>query len=144
MLGRRRHVAGSDLPAGLPVDLVLLVGRLVMRLGGGGEHVRVDEMAAPLARHQEALVDQLLEGKHHRAAGNPKFFRQNPAGRQWHRSGDLSVEDGCDDRLANLCLEGLSGFGRNPEQAGPYGRVIALWHGKSSSDGQLFSLGWTS
>ncbi|CDX16703.1 hypothetical protein MPL3356_220181 [Mesorhizobium plurifarium] len=144
VLGRRRHVACGDLPARLPVDLILLVRRLLVWLGGGGQHVRVDEMAAPLARHQETLVDQLLEGEHHCAAGNPKFFRENSARRQRHRGGDLSVENGRDDRLADLRLEGLAGFSRNPEQTGPYGRVIALWHGKSSSDGQLFSLGWTS
>ncbi len=33
VLGRRRHVAGGDLPACLPVDLVGLVGRLLVRLG---------------------------------------------------------------------------------------------------------------
>ena len=69
VLGRRRHVAGGDLPARLPVDLVGLVGRLLMRLGRRRQHVGIDEMAAPLARHQEPLIDQLLERRYQRLRG---------------------------------------------------------------------------
>ena len=96
-------------------------------------------MAAPLARHQEALVDQLLERQHHGAARHAEFFGQDPAGRQRHRGGDLAVEDGGDDRLADLRLQGLAGFRRNPEQAGPYRRVVSLWHGRCSSMASFFA-----
>ena len=83
-------------------------------------------MAAPFARHQETLVDQLLERQHHGAARDAEFFGQDAAGRKRHRSGNLPVEDGGDDRLADLRLQGLARFRRNPEQAGPYGRVVTL------------------
>ena len=88
-------------------------------------------MAAPLARDQEALVDQLLEGEHHRAARHAELLGQHPAGWQRHRGRDLAVENGGDDRLADLRLQGLAGLGRNAEKAGPDGRVVSLCHGAS-------------
>ena len=91
-------------------------------------------MAAPLARHQEALVDELLEGQHHRAARHAELFGEDAAGGQRHRGRDLAVEDGGDDRLPDLRLQGLPGFRRNPEQSGPYRRVVSLWHGDAPSN----------
>ncbi len=85
-------------------------------------------MAAPLARHQKALVDQLLECEHHGAARHAQFLRQDAAGWQRHGGRDLAVENGGDDRLANLRLQGLAGFGRDAEKAGPNGRVVSLGH----------------
>ena len=90
-------------------------------------------MAAPLARDQEALVDELLERQHDGAARDAELLGQDAAGRQRHRSRDLAVENGGDDRLPDLRLQGLAGFRRNPEQAGPDGRVVSLWHGDVSS-----------
>ena len=101
-------------------------------------------MAAPLARDQEALVDELLEGEHHRAARNAELLGQDAAGRQRHRGRDLAVEDGRDDRLADLRLQGLAGFRRNAEQAGPDGGVVALWHGSFLADALGLVRLWTS
>ena len=86
--------------------------RLVVRPGRGGQHLRIDEMAAPLARDEEALVDQLLEGEHHRAARNAELFGEDSAGRKRHRGRDLAVEDGGDDCLAYLRLQSLPGLRR--------------------------------
>ena len=74
-------------------------------------------MAAPFTRYQEALVHQLLEGQHHRAACNAEFFRQDAAGGQWHRGGYLPVEDCGDDRLPDLRLQGLARFRGDVEKA---------------------------
>ena len=65
-------------------------------------------MAAPLARDQETLVDELLESQHDGAARNAEIFGQDSAGRQRHRGRDLPVENGGDDRLADLRLQGLA------------------------------------
>jgi hypothetical protein len=132
VLGRARHFARCDAAPRLPVDLAGgdLVA-LLHRLGGGGQHLRIDKMAAPLAGDQEALVDQLLESQHHRAARHAEFLGKHPAGRQRHRRGDLPVEDGGHDRLADLGLQRLSGFCRNPEKSRPDCCVVPLCHGVS-------------
>ena len=86
-------------------------------------------MAAPLARDQETLVDELLEGEHHGAARDAELFGEDAAGGKRHRGRDLAVENGGDDRLADLRLQGLPGLRRDAEQSGPNRRVVSLWHG---------------
>ncbi len=108
---------------------LVVVGLSAERPGRGGQHFRVDEMAAPLARDEETLVHQLLEGEHHRAARHAEFFREDAAGRKRHGSRDLAIENGGDDRLADLRLKRLAGLRRDAEKAGPYGRVVSLGHG---------------
>ena len=76
-------------------------------------------MAAPLARDQEALVDQLLESQHHRSTRDAELFGEHPAGWQRHRGRDLAVENGGHDRLPDLGLEGLAGLRRDAEKPGP-------------------------
>ena len=70
----------------------------------GCQHFRVDEMAAPLARDEEALVDQLLEGEHHRAARHAEFlgkqkrslvaFETCATAHYWARAASLGQNEG--------------------------------------------------
>src|SRR5690606_29197350 len=129
VMGRWRHVGNEKLAPCLPVDLAGVVVRLVGGTRRHGEHFGIDEMPAPLACNQEALVDELLEGQNDGAACHAQLFREHPAGGQRHGRSDLAVEDGGDDRLPDLRLKGLAGIRRDAEKPRPDRRVASLWHG---------------
>ena len=85
-------------------------------LGPALEDLGIDEVAATLPRDQVAIIEQMLVGQHHRVAGDMQIPGQLAARRQRLVQGQMTIENGAGDLLAQLFLQALRKIGIEMEE----------------------------
>ena len=93
---------------------------LLEPLGATLEHVARNEIAAALARDEEALLDEILVGERDGVARHVQRFGQLAAGGQRAAGGNLPVQNDVDQHAAKLRLQGRLAVGLQVEQLVPH------------------------
>ncbi|MCY1227923.1 hypothetical protein D9M72_402140 [compost metagenome] len=117
---------GTEHEAPLPVGLAAARGHGLAAQRRHAADARaqdlwIDEIAAALARHQVAFIDQLLVRQHHGVARHAQLRGQLAAAWQRLALRQLLVKDRGHQHLADLALQAKTGQGVLLEQLEPHG-----------------------
>ena len=91
-----------------------------------GDDFGIDEVAAAALRQQVAFVDEQLVGKRNRVAGDAELRGKHARGRQRDTDGNVAVQDGGDEHLADLRLRPDLAAKRKLDQLVPHAGINAM------------------
>ena len=118
-------------PTGQNDDVGIDVIETHRRIGTPLEYLGIDEIAAALARDQEAVIQQLVIGQHHGIARDIQLAGQLAAGGQCLIAGQMALENGLRDLLAYLELQTFLARGIEVKQRVAHASSLLLSRGSS-------------